>query len=53
VQVERHLRGIERDALHHPVLGERDLGPVLRFAAERRARDVSGRDGGRAAPSRR
>jgi hypothetical protein len=20
VQVERHLRGIERDALHHPVL---------------------------------
>jgi hypothetical protein len=30
VQVERHLRGIERDALHHPELGERDLGPVLR-----------------------
>ena len=30
VQVERHLRSIERDGLHHPELGERDLGPVLR-----------------------
>ena len=30
VQVERHLRGIERDDLHHPELCERDLGPVLR-----------------------
>lgn len=30
LQVERHLRGIERDELHHPELGERDLGPVLR-----------------------
>ena len=30
VQVERHLRSIERDDLHHPELGERDLSAVLR-----------------------
>lgn len=30
LQVERHLRSIERDALHRPELGERDLTPVLR-----------------------
>ncbi len=30
VQVERHLRDIERDALHQPELGARDLAPVLR-----------------------
>lgn len=30
VQVERHLRGIERDGLHRPELAARDLEPVLR-----------------------
>jgi hypothetical protein len=30
VQVERHLRGIERDGLHQPELSGRDLEPVLR-----------------------
>ena len=30
VQVERHLRGIERDDLHQPEFGSEDLQPVLR-----------------------
>ena len=30
VQVERHLRAIERDDLHQPELGAQDLQPVLR-----------------------
>jgi len=30
VQVERHLRVIERDDLHRPELSARDLEPVLR-----------------------
>jgi hypothetical protein len=30
VQVERHLRRVETDELHHPELAARDLGPVLR-----------------------
>jgi hypothetical protein len=30
VQVERHLRGIERDDLRQPELAARDLEPVLR-----------------------
>jgi hypothetical protein len=30
VQVERHLRHVERDDLHHPELGERDLAAVVR-----------------------
>ena len=30
VQVERHLRAIERDDLHQPELGAQNLEPVLR-----------------------
>ena len=34
VQVERHLRRVEADELHHPELASRDLGPVLRALRE-------------------
>lgn len=30
LQIERHLRHVERDDLHHPELADRDLGPVVR-----------------------
>ena len=34
IQVERHLRRVETDELHHPELTGRDLGPVVRALRE-------------------